>query len=103
MNLRFENHQKLKLVTIPASTVGFRSLIAALKHLSGLKITKLRTWLLTDDRWINFSYKGYQFKIDTFFLDFDLMPDDQECPPDIFQEIVEHLKSTTVPWWRRFI
>jgi hypothetical protein len=103
MNLRFENNEKMKFVSIPECTIGLRSLIAALKRLSGVKITKLQTWLLTDDIWIDFSYKGYQFKIDTFCLDFDLMPENPECPAQIFQEIVEHLKNTSVRWWRRFI
>ena len=95
--------QRLDTVEINHNAVSFRSLRKHLRRLPGLRVTKVRSWPLTDDVWIWFEYKGYRFSIDSPFVDYWVHRESDECSDEAFQEVIKHLRGYQLPRFRRWL
>jgi hypothetical protein len=91
----------LDVVEIHYMDVGMGRLLRHLRLLPGLIITKRRSWHLTDDYWIEFAWRGYQFSIDSPFVHYWLHRT-RDCPDHVFQELLDHVGTLQVSFFRRW-
>ncbi len=95
--------KRLDTVEINHNAVSFRSLGKHLRRLPGLRVTKVRSWLLTDDVWIWFEYKGSRFSIDSPFVDYWVHRESDECSDEALQEVIKHLRGDQLSRFRRWL
>ena len=90
---------RLETVEIDYRVVGLRRLIRHLKRLPGLTVTKFRSWPLTDDYWLDFTFRGHRFELESPFVHYWIsrQPD---CPDDVFEALLDHLRSLPVSRFR---
>jgi hypothetical protein len=91
----------LDVVEIHHMDVGMGRLLRHLRRLPGLCITKRRSWHLTDDYWIEFTWRGFQFSIDSPFVHYWIHRT-RDCPDDVFQELLDHVGTLQVSFLRRW-
>jgi hypothetical protein len=87
-------------VGVNLNAISFSALLSALRTLPDLKITKARQNPMNDEAFASFVYKGITFAIDTPISDYWIDKPDN-CPDDIFDEIVQCLENYRVRWWHR--
>jgi hypothetical protein len=87
------NDQPLDTVEINYHSLSTRKLMRHLTKLPGLRITKKTSWPMTDDLWIWFEYKGFKFIVETPFVDYWVRRESEDCPEEIFREIINHLRA----------
>ena len=88
-------------VGIGLNAISFRVLLRALRTLPGVKIGKVSQHL-NDEAFASFDYKGLKFEVHTPLSDY-WIDRPADCPPEIFQEIVQHLDKFPVRWWHRIL
>lgn len=86
-------HEPLDTVEINYHSLSSRKLMRLLTEIPGLRITKKTSWLITDDLWIWFEYKGFKFIVETPFVDYWVTRESEDCPEAIFREIINHLRK----------
>ena len=91
----------LDTVEIHYLDVGMGRLLRHLGRIPGLVITSRRSWRMTDDYWIEFTWRDQEFSIDSPFVHYWLHRT-RECPDDVFQELLEHMVRIRVPLLRRW-
>ena len=86
---------RVETIEIDHRAVGLRRLIRHLKRLPDLHVTNIRSWLPTDDHWVDFTFRGHRFELDSPFVHYWISraPD---CPDDVFHALVEHLRALRV-------
>lgn len=89
----------LDTVEIHHLDVGIGRLLRHLKCLPGLTITSSRSWHLTDDYWIEFTWRDCEFSIDSPFVDYWIHRT-RDCPDSIFQELIDHVALLKVSFLR---
>jgi hypothetical protein len=86
-----------RAAVINYNLISFSALLRHLRKLPGLTVEWKKSWLPTDDHWANLRYKNYRLWIDSEFVDFTVCPG-EDCPEDVFLEVVTHLEIYR-PWW----
>jgi len=99
--LRREDDGFLGVVEIHYMDVGMRRLLRHLRRLPGLTITKRRSWPLTDDYWIEFTWRGHPFSIDSPFVHYWIHRT-RDCPDAVFQQLLDHIGTLTVSFLRQW-
>ena len=95
-----KNDGVLDTVEIHHLDVGMGRLLRHLRRLPGLTVTSRRSWHMTDDYWIEFTWEGYKFSIDSPFVDYWLHRS-RDCPDDVFQELLDHIGTLRASFLRR--
>ena len=87
---------KLDSAYIPANVIGWRAMIRLVRNNKNFTDVTVKSWLLTDDLWIKFTYSGFKFSIETPTLDYFIDRDSKDCPDHIFLEVVKYLEEYNV-------
>jgi len=51
---------------------------------------------MVDELGIYFEYKGYDFRIDTPFVDYWVQSESEDCPDEVFLEVIKYLEKKKV-------
>lgn len=90
----------LDTVEVRCSTIGFGSLMRTLRKLAGAEVKDVHLNVMTDDATATLHYKGFRIDIFTPFSDYWIQRT-QDCPEDIFWEVIAHLENSKTRWWNR--
>jgi len=83
---------EIEIIELDYKYFSINRLLKHLKKLPCFKIKKTRSWMLTDDVWIDFEYKEYKFLIESPFVHYWISKE-EDCPESVFFEIIEHIKN----------
>jgi hypothetical protein len=87
-------------VGVEINSISLRSLLRALKSLPGVKIGQRSQNPMNDEAHATFEYKGFRFEIYTPLSDY-WIDRPENCPSEVFDEIVSCLEQFRVRWWQR--
>jgi hypothetical protein len=87
-------------IGVELNAISFRSLLQALRSLSGLKIEESSQNPMNDEAYAKFFFKGIKFEINTPLSDY-WIDKPKDCPEVVFNEIVQCLERFRVRWWHR--
>ena len=83
---------KVHTIELNYKYFSFNYLLNHLKKMPEFELVKKDKWVLTDDYWVTFIYKEYEFNIESPFVDF-LITRSKDCPDQIFNELINHLDN----------
>ena len=74
---------------LPTDVIGWGALYRYLGKLDGVTKTGFLTDRITEV-WMDFTYRGHSFSVNTVMGEYWFFVDDPECPREILKEIADH-------------
>jgi hypothetical protein len=90
----------VRTIEIRCKDVSYRALIRAIRRLPGATLTKPHHNPLSDDTYAEILFKGRRFFIRTPFSDYHFCST-ENCPIEIWEEIVDFLRDHQLHWWEK--
>ena len=94
---RFDSHPQTPY-SFEAKSVDAICLLVHMERLPGVKVNAKQSAIITDNFEGYFTYKNFQFVIDTPFVNVWVSCDDPSIPESVFAEIEEHAKNYRFVW-----
>jgi hypothetical protein len=87
-------------VGVEINAISFPSLLRALRALPGVQIGQRSQDPMNDEAHATFEFKNFKFEINTPLSDYWIHRP-ENCPSEVFDEIVSCLEQFRVRWWHR--
>jgi len=89
-------------VEIRCAELPFPALIRCLKAIPGANVREVKQNPMSDDASAKVDFKGCVFEIETPMSDYLIVSRDRH-DPEIWKELLSHLRNYKVRWWERFL